>query len=133
MKKIFVIFFLNITFLFADSVTLYNDSIFELTAIVRGANGKVLAQQTLAPGEQSGWNTDQKNTELEAQYSTTSSYTPFTIVWQCSYEGIFSVGYNVASGATVVATECSGPHYCKPKPKESEKNQTSCNSCKKLK
>ncbi len=135
MKKIFLLIFLPITFLFADSVVLYNDSSFELVAIVRAANGKVLAQKTLAPGEQSTWSTDQMTTQLDTEYDSSSSYTPFAVIWQCSYEGIFSVCYNVASGATVVATQCSGEHYCKPKPKSNgnEKNQTSCNDCKKLK
>jgi len=132
MKRLFLLFFIPITFIFADSVTLYNDSIFELIAIVRSASGKVLAQKTLAPGEQSIWSTDQITTQLDIEYDSSGSYTPFTVQWQCSYEGVFSVCYNVASGSIVVATKCPGPHYCKPKPKkeEDQENQKSNNKNK---
>jgi hypothetical protein len=135
MKKYFLLFFLPLSFLFCDSVTLYNDSAFELVAIVRAANGKVLAQKTLAPGEQSIWSPDQMSTDLDINYTSTSSYTPYTVVWQCSYEGIYSACYGIASGAMCVATQCAGPHYCTPKPKseENKENQnkpTACNGCK---
>jgi hypothetical protein len=123
MKKFLIFFFLPLSLIFADSITLYNDSAYELIAIVKGANGVVLAQKTLAPGEQSVWTTDQMSTQLDVEYDYTSSYTPYTVIWQCSYENIFSVCYNVAAGAIVQATSCSGPHYCKPKPQKKQEDQ----------
>lgn len=131
MKKLFLLLFFPLNFLFAESVTLYNDSAFELVAIVRAANGLVLAQQTLAPGEQSVWGTDQMPTSLDVPMDTIKSYTPFTVVWHCTYEGIFSACYGIASGAMVVATQCDGPHFCNdPKKSSEQKNQTACNGCR---
>lgn len=134
MKKYFLLFLFFANFVFCDSITLYNDSAFELVAVVRAANGKVVAQKTLAPGEQSIWSPDQISTDLSIKYDYSSSYTPFTVVWHCSYEGIYSACYGLASGSMCVATQCSGPHYCNPKPKseEDQKNQkpTACNNCK---
>jgi len=136
MKKLLILFLFPISFLFADSVTLYNDSAFELTAIVQAATGKILAQKTFHPGEQSTWDSDQTSTQLETDYDSSGSYTPYTVIWRCSYEGYFSVCSNIASGAMVTANSCPGSKFCKPKPKkEDDKNQkqsgkTACRSCK---
>jgi hypothetical protein len=130
MRKIFLLMFAIVSIAVGDSITLYNDSVFELIAIVRGADGTLLAQQTFSPGEQSVWSTDQMSTSLDVPYDASSSYTPYTVIWKCSYQGVFSVCYNVASGAIVVATGCAGAGYCNPKPKNNNKNdQTSCNFC----
>ncbi len=114
--------------LFADAIKLFNDTPFELTAIVQSADGKVVAQKNFAPNEQSVWSSDQKSTEWISSYNSSSSYTPYTIIWRCSYEGYYSVCTDIAAGAMVTANSCPGSKYCKPKPKNDKK--TSCRSCK---
>jgi len=133
MKKYILFFSITICYLFSDEIKLYNDSPFELIATVQAATGQVLAQKTLAPDEQSIWNSEQKSTDLEIEYRSTGSYTPYTVIWRCSYQGFYSVCVNVASGAMVAANSCPGAKFCQPKPEEKEKNNTekstSCNGC----
>ncbi|HEU64736.1 MAG: hypothetical protein KR126chlam4_00298 [Candidatus Anoxychlamydiales bacterium] len=137
MRKILIFLLFPSFFLFADGIKLFNDSPFELTAIVQSADGKVIAQKNFAPEEQSVWSTDQTSTEWISNYDATSSYTPYTVIWRCSYEGYYSVCSEVAAGAMVTAHSCPGSKYCKPKPKKDQKNdqdqnnkKTSCLSCK---
>ena len=111
-------------FISADAVKLFNDTPFELTALVQSANGKVVAQKNFAPNEQSVWSTDQVSTEWTSVYDASSSYTPYTVIWRCSYEGYYSVCSDVASGAMVTANSCPGAKYCKPKPKKDKNDQT---------
>jgi len=133
-KILFFLIILN-TFLFADSIKLFNDSPFELTAIVQSADGKIVAQKNFAPEEQAVWSTDQTSTEWTSSFDASSSYTPYTVIWRCSYEGYYSVCAEVAAGAMVTAHSCPGSKYCKPKPKDDQKNSqndknTSCATCK---
>jgi len=135
MKKLFILFLFPIISLLADSITLFNDSAFELTAIVQSATGSILAQKTFHPGEQGVWDSDQISTQLDVEYNTSGSYTPYTVIWRCSYQGYYSVCSNVSPGAMVTAHSCPGSKYCQPKPKKNDKDQnqngqTSCGSCK---
>ncbi|NGX56545.1 MAG: hypothetical protein K1060chlam5_00788 [Candidatus Anoxychlamydiales bacterium] len=134
-KYFFLIYLVYLSNISADSVTLFNDSPFDIVAIVQSANGKVLGQENLHPGEQSVWSTDYDVTNLDIDYTSSGSYTPYTVIWRCSYEGFYSVCTNVASGASVTANSCQGPKYCKPKPKkkkgEQNDQETSCYNCSK--
>lgn len=133
MKKL-IFLLLPISFIFADSITLFNDSAFELTAVVQSANGKIIAQETFHPGEQSIWDSDQTSTELDITYDSLGSYTPYTVIWRCSYEGYYSVCSNVSPGSMVTANACPGSKFCKKKPeKKDADSQTSCNSCSNIK
>ena len=128
--KIFLIpFLLLISYCFAESLTLINDSAYELTAIVQSANGKILAQPTLHPGDQLIWNSDQDPTDLKMEYNSSGSYTPYTVIWRCSYEGYYSVCSNVSPGAIITANTCPGARYCKPKPKKEKDTQKCCIPC----
>jgi hypothetical protein len=132
-KVILLISILLIYNIFADSVTLFNDSPFNIIAIIQSANGKVLGQVNLKPNEQSVWSTDYDVTQLDVDYDVSSSYTPYTVIWRCSYEGFYSVCTNVASGANVTANSCQGPRYCQPKPKkkngEDQEQTSACIDC----
>ncbi|MBN2479757.1 MAG: hypothetical protein JXA94_05975 [Parachlamydiales bacterium] len=134
MKRLFILsIFLFIGYSYADSLYLYNDTPFQLTAIVQSANGKVLGQTTFQPGDQSNWDSDSSKTQLDINYDATSSYTPYTVIWRCEYGGFFAMCSNVAAGSNVSASECPGPHYCKPKPKKQnseDEDDTSCNGCR---
>ncbi|MBI5346176.1 MAG: hypothetical protein HZB76_03435 [Chlamydiae bacterium] len=113
----------------ADSVKLLNDSPYELTAIVQGANGMEIGQQTMQPGEQAEW-VDDKPLQLDVPYDASVSLTPYTVVWKCPYQGIFSICINVSPGSQVAATTCPGMHYCIPKPKKENAGASSYNDCK---
>jgi hypothetical protein len=131
MKIFFILILFLANFVFGESIKLYNDSPFQLTAIVEAANGNVLTQKVMAPNEQSVWDTSQISTQLKINYQSSTSYTPFTVIWQCDYQGYYSVCTNVSPGSIVAATTCPGPHYCQPKPKQAnDDKQTSCNNCK---
>ena len=102
----------------AASVLLINDSPYELTAIVSAADGRNLGKVTLHPGEQNSWSTSYDRTDLEDVFDASSSTTPFSVVWECPYQGYYSVCTNVSPGATVVASTCDGAKTCQPKPKK---------------
>jgi len=121
MKKI-IIFSLLFKSIFAYSLFLINDSPFELTAIIQGATGVFLGQETLQPGEQKQWSTDIKRTEIKEIYNATFSITPFTVIWKCSYQGYYSICAEVSPGSTVRANFCLGSKECTPKP-EPENNK----------
>ena len=95
------LFFNSVCFSF--SLLLMNDSPLELTAIVLAANNNFLGQEILQPGEQKRW-----STEAEHIYDANVSLTPFTVVWRCSYQGIYSTNINISPGATVKANEGAG-------------------------
>jgi hypothetical protein len=113
--------------LWAESLTLYNDSPFPLTAVVQAADGSTLAQITLQPGEQNQWSTETERTMFELADNNTFSLTPFTVIWKCSTEGYYSVCTQIPPGATVTANSCTGPKYCKPEEKKEEKE--CCKPC----
>ncbi|KPK33209.1 MAG: hypothetical protein AMS24_01825 [Chlamydiae bacterium SM23_39] len=117
MKKS-IIFSLLFKSLFAYSLFLINDSPFQLTAIIQGANGMFLGQEILQAGEQKQWSTDIKRTEIKEIYNAQFSLTPFTVIWKCSYEGYYSICTEISPGATVRANFCLGSKTCTPKPKE---------------
>ncbi|NGX28917.1 MAG: hypothetical protein K940chlam1_01105 [Candidatus Anoxychlamydiales bacterium] len=126
MKTILTFFLFVMSSSFASSITLVNDSAYELTAIIQTANGKIVAQPTIHPGDQLIWNSDQSSTNLNVEYNSPGSYTPYTVIWRCSYEGYYSVCANASPGATITANTCPGARFCKPKPKKEKKETEKC-------
>jgi hypothetical protein len=126
MRKILLFVFFPLVCIFADSVKLYNDSAFELIAIIKSAQGQIIGQQTFAPGEQATWDTNQITTQLNVNYNASGSYTPFIVIWQCSNGGLYSSCASVSPGAIITANICSGPKYCKEKEKEQKDNCPPC-------
>lgn len=120
MKKIlfFSLFFVKI---FSYSLVLINDSPFELTAVVQSASGVVLGQENLQPNEQRQWTVDMVSTEIKEIYNSTTSVTPFTVVWKCAYKGYYSINSNVSPGATVKAQDGVGSKECTLPPKKTKK------------
>lgn len=113
-------FFLSCLSLDGASLFLVNDSPYTLTAVVHGADGRTLGTVTLNPGEQNGWSATYDRTNLDEVYNASSSLTPFSVVWECAYQGYYSVCTGVAPGASVTATGCNGALTCEPKPKKQE-------------
>ena len=123
MKKMLLLFFISFmgkTAVFADQISLMNDSPFVLTATILAADGTFLQQVTLQPGET-------RNQTTPSEVNTTSnegeSMTPFTVIWKCDYKGFYSMCTNVGPGYLVTANACNGSKYCEPKPKKKEEQQ----------
>ena len=129
LKRLFFSFIVYPLFIFSQnssspySVLLLNDSPYELTAVVQSADGKVLGQQTIQPGEQAEWTTDLNPTYLDVPATPNVSLTPFTVLWKCPYQGYYSVCSNVSAGALARANGCLGMRYCVPKPEKKKSNK----------
>ena len=114
-----------------SSVYLYNDSPFLLKAQVVAANGVEMGEKLLQP-QQLSYLEDQIGTsdpvgtgnkgENKSFQNYKNSLTPYQVFWYCAKGdgSVYSTCTNVSAGATVMATSCSGPCYCKP-PKETKK------------
>jgi hypothetical protein len=115
--------------IYSYSLFLINDSPFELTAIVQSATGDFIGQQFLQPGEQKQWYSEIKKTVIKELYTASGSTTPFTVTWQCAYEGTYSVSQNIAPGSVVKASEGEGSKTCKKKPEKEEEKCPPCPAC----
>ena len=130
MKKLVLFFtcFLS-SFVFSYSLFLINDSPCELTAIVNAATGDFLGQQSLQPGEQKQWNSDMKKTTVREIYNAKASTTPFTVTFQCAYEGTYSVVQDVSPGQVVKASQGAGSRTCKDKAEKAAEKCPACPEC----
>jgi hypothetical protein len=117
------------SYIYSFSLFLINDSPFELTAIVQAATGDFIGQEFLQPGEQKQWYSEIKKTVIKELYRAKGSTTPFSVTWQCAYEGIYSVSQNVAPGSVVKASEGEGSKNCKKKPEKEEEKCPPCPAC----
>lgn len=97
------------------SILLRNDTTVILTAVIRASDGRYLGQVTLQPGEQKNFTQTLVPTRYVRPPAPDVSMTPYTVIWQCPSEGIYSICDGVSPGAYVNATVCSGSHYCSPK------------------
>jgi len=61
------------------------------------------------------------------------SLTPYTVIWQCPSQAIFSMGIGVSPGAYIKATLCDGPHFCAPKQEQKKETPPPASSLKKKK
>lgn len=94
---------------FAGSVTMLNDSPFQLRAIILSAQGDNLGSVTVMPTHQITW---------QDSYSggQTFSNTPYSVIWYCMEGREYGIWTNVGSGALVTATGAEGPRICPVKP-----------------
>lgn len=114
-RRFFCLSFLFIASAFSGSVTLANDTAFKLRAVVRAADGTYLGEVVVNPQATMQW------TDYWGGVGTVNkSQTPYIVTWYCMDGGNFSVCGNVPTGATVSASWCDGPKYCKPPKKWSQ-------------
>ena len=125
--NLLVLFLVPVAALFAASLVLYNDSPNVLTAEVLGADGSSLGVFEVKPGEQKNFIVDLSRSQLKTYSDPTNSITPYSVVWRCSYKGIYSVSNRVSPGAMVRASAGQGMRYCEAKPEEKEKQE--CPPC----
>lgn len=107
-----IIFFL-MSSLYAGSLTLINDSKYELQVSVEGNDGTEFEPIIIAPGETKKWS-DQSyghsrfNKENQKN-NKSGSVTPYSITWRLAKDeqkDLYSECRKVRSGATVTANHC---------------------------
>ena len=94
---------------FANSVDLYNDSIYTLKATIYDANGSLLGEFILNPRDASQWSDNQLNFGSE---NSAFSQTPYTVNWTCMGGSPSGMCCDVAAGALVTALSCGGIQQC---------------------
>lgn len=102
------------------SIMLHNDTIYILTAIIQASDGSYLGQVSIQPGQQSTFATSLSSSPYVRPGTPSTSLTPYTVIWQCPSQGIYSICRNVSPGAYVRASECEGNHFCSPKQSQSK-------------
>lgn len=122
MAKFLVSLLVLASFLFISgtdegSLLLHNDTTMILTAVIHASDGSYLGQFSVQPGQQKNFTQNMSPTTYRRSGAPNISLTPYTVVWQCPSEGIFSMCTNVSPGAYVKATLCEGSHFCAPKKK----------------
>lgn len=103
------------TAVFASSISLYNDSIYPLRAVVHAADGGKLGEVLVEPGQLMVWNDDSL---LYGYHPPGKSLTPFTIMWYCTEGTPYSVSPQVANAGMVTAQTSQGTRQCKTPPPE---------------
>lgn len=97
------------------TLLLRNDTTIILTAVIMAADGSFLGQFSVQPGQQRNWTTNLYPTGYVRKGTPDISLTPYTVIWQCPSEAIYSVITGVSPGSYVNASIGTGPHYCQPK------------------
>ncbi len=97
------------------TILLHNDTTMILTAVIQASDGTYLGQFSVQPGQQRNFTTNMSPTPYVHPGTPDISLTPYTVIWQCPSEGIFSLCNDVSPGAYVKATFCPGGHFCSPK------------------
>lgn len=102
----------------SGTILLHNDSTVILTAIIQASDGSYLGQFSVQPGQQRNFTTNLSPTAYVRPPTPDISLTPYTVIWQCPSEGIFSMQVGVQPGSYVRATWGEGTHFCAPKKEE---------------
>ena len=111
--KFALVFIFAASACWANSVTLFNDSIYSLKASLYAYDGRLLGQYVLAPRDSTEWN-NEYNGIGTPNYN--ESETPYTVKWYCLSGAPFSSCSDVAAGAVVTAQGCNGTKECPEKP-----------------
>ena len=119
MKKhaLLLVFLFNISYLLATSITIFNDSAYELHAEISDASGTIKGKIQIAKTHTTVWQ--------DHDYNATSSLSPYSVTFLCPNNQIYGVYGNVSPGALVSATHSQGPKYCPKKKKQQGKNTAS--------
>ncbi len=113
MKKYFGIFAALTVFFqaagWANSVSLFNDSPYTLSAVIFDANGTQLGEFVLNSRDATEWSDNDMNFGTESQYA---SQVPYTVNWNCMSGNSYGVCEDVAAGSVVTAQSCGGVQEC---------------------
>ena len=100
------------------ALMLHNDTTIILTAVIQASDGSYLGQISIQPGQQKRFSTNLSKTSYKIPGTPVISLSPFTVIWQCPSEGIYSMCTDVSPGAYVKASLCDkGTYFCAPKKK----------------
>ncbi len=102
----------------SGTILLHNDSTVILTAIIQASDGTYLGQFSVQPGQQRNFTTNMAPTTYNRPGAPDISLTPYTVIWQCPSEGIYSTHVGVQPGSYVRASWGEGNHFCAPKKEE---------------
>jgi hypothetical protein len=129
-RAIAFFFFLCISsHLLAGSVRLFNNSNFDLRAVVRGSDGSYLGELVVRAQNTGTW-TDSytyaggyrgPNAQIESGYR---SKTPYVVLWYCMDGKDYAVCNTVSTGAVVMALSCPGARICHAPPKDRNRYPT---------
>jgi hypothetical protein len=117
------IFFSAAALVHAGSVRLFNNSSFDLRAVVRGADGSYLGEVVVRAQNTAVW-TDSyvyaggyrgPNAQVESGYR---SKTPYVVIWYCMDGKDYAVCDTVSTAAVVQALGCPGARTCHPPQKK---------------
>ncbi len=100
------------------SLLLRNDSVHILTATIVASDGSYLGQFTVQPGQQRNFTQNLSPTTYKHAGAPDISLTPYTVIWQCPSDEIYSQNLMVSPGSMVQAMLGSGLLQCTPKKKE---------------
>lgn len=103
------------------TLLLHNDTTMILTAVIQASDGTYLGQFTVQPGQQRNFTTNMLTTGYVHPGTPDISLTPYTVIWQCPSEGIYSICTGVSPGSYVKASLCEGAHFCAPKKEQPSK------------
>jgi hypothetical protein len=133
MQRVF--FLLSVSLLLSShlssSVFLFNDSPYELKAVVVAANGstlgeKVLASQATGYFEDTLGQSDPTSMQQQAQPPmSTSQYpiVPYTVYWYCQNGSAYATCTEISAGALASPSAGQGPKYCKPAQQQNQSGQ----------
>jgi len=113
------------------SILLHNDTTIILTAIIQASDGRFLGQFSIQPGEQTHFTTNLSPTSYVKPGTPNISLTPYTVIWQCPSESVYSMCTTVQPGSYVRASWCDGIHYCTPKKKDEKEAPAPASKLKK--
>ena len=100
------------------SILLYNDSVHILTATIVASDGSYLGQFSVQPGQQRNFTQNLSPTGYKRSGTPDISLTPYTVIWQCPSDDVYSQNMIVSPGSMVRANQGTGPLMCKEKKKE---------------
>lgn len=110
MKKLLVMALLFVQCgLFANSVSLFNNSPYKLKATIFDASGNVLSESILNVRDATEWSDDYMNFGTE---NSDLGQMPYSVEWECMNGDAYATCNNVAAGSVVMAQNCQGTQEC---------------------
>lgn len=102
----------------AESIRLFNNSVYDLRAVVRGSNGSFLGEMLIRAQNSATWYNTYGPYQSRVPIQQNRSQTPYVVVWYCLNGEQFSGCDTVATGAIVEALSCLGPRTCRNRKKD---------------
>lgn len=119
--SIYLLFF--VVYLEAESVRLFNDSAYDLRAVIRGADNSFLGEMIIRSQNSTTWYNTYGPYQSRAPVQEIRSQTPYKVIWYCLSGEQFAICDTVATGGAAVALSCLGPRTCKSKRQDNAPRQ----------